>query len=316
MPLSSLRRLFARAPFRSRAPACVAVAMRAAPVPAVLAPPAATAGHPGTPDGQREYLRWLLGWPAGPRKPVVPLERVLALLDPALSTPDSCARLLRRAPNVVPRLVQTLNSDVYSRDEVVLQVERDPVLTTEVLRVARSVLYRREPGRAPSIGTAVGLLGSSGLKQVIHRALVRPLYSAEGNGLQSRASARLWEESERCARLCVALARDHGVDIVDAYLAGLLHNTGWSAVMQALDACGIAGALHQGLLDAPDATAHLLRRHDLALARLLVGWNLSPELTALACDLEAVTLPPGPSLARVLAEAQQLTMLRRLQDRG
>jgi HD-like signal output (HDOD) protein len=285
------------------------------PSPPILpAPVAAPISHPATPDGMRAYLRWLLGWPATPRKATLPLDRVLALLDPALATPEACGRLLRRAPNVVPRLVQTLNSDVYSRDDVVLQVERDPVLTTEVLRVARSVLYRREPGRAPSIATAVGLLGSSGLKQVIHRALVRPLYSADGNSLQARTAARLWDESERCARLCVALAREHGVDIVDAYLAGLLHNTGWSAVLQALDAAGVAGALHQGLLDGPDAPAQLVRRHDQALARLLVSWNLSPELTGLACDLGATTLPPGPSLARVLAEAQALTMLRRLQD--
>src|SRR4051812_34525103 len=107
MPLTRLRRLLARGSgARPAAPLAVAPVGGDAPPPAMperaLSPP----GRLGTPEVQRDYLNWLLAWPAAPRKGALPLERVLALLDEALSTPEACGRLLRRAPNVVPRLVQ------------------------------------------------------------------------------------------------------------------------------------------------------------------------------------------------------------------
>ena len=282
----------------------------------VLPPPVAPA------DAQARHLTWLLPLPSTPRR-LDPhaARRALAALDVELENREGWSRLVGRAPNIVPRLMNTLRGLAWSRADVAGMIERDPMLTALVMRRARSSLFahlrRRRP---PTLAQAIDLLGSEGLQEAVSRALMHPLFADEGSGLRARAAGRLQEESERCGRLMVGLAADS--DPVDAYLAGLLLGVGWCAVLRALELQRIEPLLHRDLLAQPRFTAGLLARRDRLLGRLMRSWQLSAPLDDLALRLESSGYPTASAalaedpLHCALARAEELVVLRRLQCNG
>lgn len=289
--------------------------------PAPPAPEEPSTGWPETTQpavqlARGAYLQWLLGSHEDREANPGAAEAIVAAVDHALHTPEIRARLLRRAPNVVPKLMETLRSEAYSRKDVAQQIQRDVVLTAEVLRTVRSPLYAHHVRGAPSVAKAVDLLGTSGLKQVITKVLTRPLYTAQRGSLQARAAARLWEESDRCARLCVALAEGTGLDPVDTYLGGLLHNVGWGAMLAAIDTAGAAPHLHAALMDTPEFVQALFERRDRLLAELMPTWGISDSLSAMALALGGTRTCEAPPLLKIVLHAQELVVLRRLQETG
>lgn len=273
-------------------------------------------------DAQARHLTWLLPLPATPRR-IDPhaARRALAALDVELENRDGWSRLVGRAPNIVPRLMNTLRSLAWSRADVAGMIERDPMLTALVMRRARSSLFAHLlRGRPPTLAQAIDLLGSEGLQDAVSRALMHPLFADEGSGLRARAAGRLQEESERCGRLMVSLAPQ--ADPVDAYLAGLLLGVGWCAALRALELQRIEPLLSRTLLQEPRFTEGLVARRDRLLGRLMRTWQLSAPLDALALRLETSGYPtasaalPQEPLHRALTQAEALVVLRRLQCNG
>jgi HD-like signal output (HDOD) protein len=274
-----------------------------------------TALPPDLPLCRAPYLRWLLAAPPAPRKPGSgSAARVLAAIDTELDSREGGARLLRRAPHVVPRLIEALRSDRYSTFEVAKYVEKDVVLMTEVMRVARSCLYSHYMQRRPTVAQAVDLLGSAGLNEVIARVLFRPLFNAPAGSRSFQAGQHVLDDANRCAGLAIALSADIALDPVDAHLAGLLQGAGWSALLRALEVNGALDQLHVATLDDERFAGRLFARRDRMLAQLLRAWNVSPSLNELAeaLDARADDVP----LHNVLGRAQDLVMLRRLQALG
>lgn len=288
----------------------------AAGIPETLPPPVAPA------DAQARYLTWLLPLPVTPRRTDPhAARRALAALDVELENREGWSRLVGRAPNIVPRLMNTLRSLAWSRADVAGLIERDPMLTALVMRRARSTLFAHLlRGRPPTLSQAIDLLGSEGLQDAVSRALMHPLFVDEGSGLRARAAGRLQEEAERCGRLTASLAPQ--ADPVDAYLAGLLLGVGWSAVLRALELQRIEPLLHRALLEQPSFSDGLLARRDRLLGRLIRTWQLSAPLDAVALRLEASGYPTASAaladdpLHRALARAEDLVVLRRLQGNG
>ena len=172
------------------------------------------------------------------------------------------------------------------RDDVALaqlaqQVARDSALVAEVLRLARAVA-RGGSGDPPDLSQAIARLGRSGLNAAIARVLLRPLFDASGDGLLARASTRLWQHAEAKAQRCSALATPLGIDPFEAYLAGLLHNSGWAAVLHALDRDGARGPSPASLPRhcTTGFAAALPARCDRFFGRL--GWDVTAPLAALA----------------------------------
>lgn len=273
------------------------------------------AAAPVGPADRARYLAWLLAADTQPvlRNPPDPCG-LLRAADAEIHGKGSCTKLLRRSPSVLPRLIRILRNETYTRAELARQIEQDVVLTAEVLRMARSALYAHHGGTSPSVQHAVAVLGSVGVEQVIARVLVRPLYQSDSTSLQARSAQRMWEDSERCATVCVLLAHRFEQDLFDAYVAGLLLNTGWNAMLRTFELHRVELALQPGALHVPALQDALLLRRDRLLARLVPAWDLGPRLTALGRALEA---PPGTErapLLRLLDEAQAVVMRRRVDE--
>ncbi len=232
---------------RSAAPMSAALAQHAAaPKRDTSAPATATTrtaaieAIPELPLAERHlrFFCWLVALPAGAGagpSPCPVIGQLLEQLDLITATESLRAGLLPRAPHVVPQLMKTLRDEQYSSVDVASRISKDAVLTAEVVRSATSVFERSEDGAEIDLARAVVMIGTQGLRRAIANVVLRPIFDARGDTLSARAATQIWKDADRKARLCSVLAAQAGLDPFDGYLAGLLHNSGWTAALRAID---------------------------------------------------------------------------------
>ena len=76
---------------------------------------------------------------------------------------------------------------------------------SEVIRLANSATRAdREP--VVDLEHAVMAVGASGLRRVIAKSVLRPMFDARGTSLSARAAPQIWHDADNKARLCAALA--------------------------------------------------------------------------------------------------------------
>lgn len=288
-PLPPAAEAAATDPGGAAASAPETVAAVSAPGPASATPPVgADAPPPST-------LSWLLDGPQPRQAAPEPHERLLLEgLDRQLAAGRLPPDLLPRAAAVVPQLLALMRQESPSRTAMVQQVLKDMVLTAEVLRVARSPFYGAQP--VETIEGALDRIGTSGLHSAMARVLLKPVFRSQGDGLTARAAPRLWQRAELKSMLCAELVAQSGGDRFEGFLAGLLHDTGWLALLRLID----RAQLHPELPLSRALDAALDRRKDRLFGRLVAEWDLSPALTVLAQRMQDA---PMDRLALPLAEA-------------
>lgn len=252
---------------RTAAPAAVTASAVAAPAEHAAVPPSPATQSTaiqdgGAPDVPPSTLSWLLDGPQPVQAPPSDAERQwLSQLDRLLASP---------------------------------RLPEDLLLTAEVLRMARSPFYGAQP--VETIDAALDRIGTAGLHSAMSKVLLKPVFQPHGGGLAARAAPRLWQRSEQKSMSCAAHMAREGGDRFEGFLAGLLHDSGWLALLRLIDRNGQAPSLPLSrVLD-----LSLERRKDRLFGRLVTDWDLSPALSALAQQLQST---PMPRLALPLAAA-------------
>jgi HD-like signal output (HDOD) protein len=298
-------------PVAAAAPAAVAPAAGAAPE-AVEAPLALR---------NLRFFCWMVGVAFDPRVAARPapgalIGEMLGRVDEIIASDSLRAGLLPRAPHVVPQLMKTLRDESYSSADVANRISRDVVLTAEVVRSATSILQRDDDGEEIDLARAVAVIGTQGLRRAIANVVLRPIFDTRGTTLSARAATQIWKDADRKARLCAALAAQTELDPFDGYLAGLLHNSGWTAVLRAIDnledlAIGATDISH------PEVVPQLVRRRDKLFGALVGPWNLGAAMDAVAAEVGGVGLENARSpLGIALRDADRLAALRALAPPG
>ncbi len=218
------------------------------------------------------------------------------------------AELLPRAPAVIPQLLSMLRHDDRSLAVLSQRVAADVMLSAEVIRQAHSAAHahRREPsGRAIELPQALALLGVDGLKAVIARVVLRPLFDGQAGRFAAAAPARVRRLAECQAQHAAALAAGQGLDPFDGYLGGLVHGTGWTVAFRALDrrpappAPPFSQAFAQRLVPLADAL----------FGKVVADWRLTPALTTLCRELRGGAPLDGLPLGAVLQQARHAAAL-------
>lgn len=267
-----------------------------APAPAVVAAAPVAAAAPAPEPQPHSAFSWLLAGPAPQDRPASEAERAwLRPLDQQLQAGTLPPDALPRMPSVIPQLLGLLRQQHPSRAAMVQQVQKDVLLTGEVLRIARSPFYGTQP--VETLESALDRIGTSGLQSAMARLLLKPVFDAQGDGLLAQATQRLWQHSDYKALLCSDLAGKAGADRFEGYLAGLLHDAGWLALLRLMDRAGMKPdwPLSQAL------DAALDRRKDRLFGRLTAGWDLTAGLSALSRHLA----DPRGAAPTLLAPLQQ-----------
>jgi HD-like signal output (HDOD) protein len=277
---------------------------------------------PEDPPATRNYrfFCWLIGVPANAaaRPPAgALLGELLGRVDEIIASETLRAGLLPRAPHVIPQLMKTLRDDRYSSADVADRISRDVVLTAEVVRSATSVLARGDDDDEEiDLARAVQVIGTQGLRRAIANVVLRPIFDAKGSSLSARAATQIWKDADRKARLAAPIAGQYDLDPFDGYLAGLLHNSGWTAVLRAIDNL-------EDLAVGPAEIAHLavvpevIRRRDALFGALVGPWKLGALMDELAAEVGSVGLENARSpLGCALRDADRLAALRALAPGG
>jgi len=271
-------------------------------------------------DPQRiEFFRWIVGVPtiAGTSGlPDLVVQHLMERLDEVIASDALRAGLLPRAPHVIPQLMKTLRDEGYSSIDVASRISKDVVLTAEVVRSATSAFQRGDDEGEIDLPRAVTMIGTQGLRRAIANVVLRPIFDAKGDTFSARAANQIWKDADRKARLCAALVTPEIGDPFDGYLAGLLHNTGWTALLRAIDGFEDM-ALNGAQLAHPEVIPQLLQRRDALFGAIVGPWNLSAAVDGLAGDVGRNGVEGAQSpLGLALRQADRLAAWRALTPAG
>ena len=261
-------------------------------------------------DLRHAFFDWVLGTASAPSEALLDGEqRLLAQLDAVLASDDSRAALLPRAPAVIPQLLNSLRDEGQSTTALAERVMRDPHLVAEVIRMSNSA-HARADEPVVDIAQAIGRIGTNGLRRAIARVVLKPMFGGTADTLSARCAQRLWEHSDAQAAACQQEAMARGLDPFEGYLAGLMHNVGWTAALRAIDRSK-HGAPHQF---SRAFVAEFDQRREAFFALLVIPWQLTSGLTALGKalrdgDLAAAGSPLGEAL-RAADRRASLEMMR------
>ena len=250
-------------------------------------------------------LSWLLDCAPATDTPISLAEHhALDALDKTLALPELPDNLLPRAAALIPQLIALLRQTSLSTSAIAERISRDPVLAAEVMRLASSPYYRVQ-GEVRDLQQAIMLIGLQGLQTVIARVVLKPIYRAAPGPLSARAALRMWDHSEALARHTAILAGPAGESVFDAYLAGMLHDTGWTVALCVLDRSALLFAMPPSIAFTQQMTERAHRLFGLAAKR----WEITPGFIALAEDARHNGLAASTHrLTSVLQWAQQRSM--------
>ena len=159
--------------------------------------------------------------------------------------------------------------------QIAERISSDPVLSSELLRTANSVLYAGQDA-ANTLDEAVMRVGLRSLRSMIFAISMRSVI-LRFHSLGTQAE-RVWRQSFSVASIARAIAPLLNADPERAFLLGLLHDVGKVALIAALN-----GEAEKS----SDVTPPLLGRlfhdhHEPAGQALARAWNLPDELVAVA----------------------------------
>lgn len=130
-------------------------------------------------------------------------------------------------PTVVFQLHRVLENEHAATGDVAAIIERDPALTTRLLRAANSAAHSRGGDRIGAVAAAVSRLGVNQIRAIcIVLAVVKSVRSRAG-GLDHQA---FWVHSAAVGmtarHLWGRFGSDPAISADDLYVAGLLHDAG------------------------------------------------------------------------------------------
>ena len=201
-----------------------------------------------TPEPERLILQRLCVGPfAGtPMSPAAPLGAQASAEAAAIETLAGIRahpRYIPRRPQLLPQLTRAINDPDATAQSIAAILRQDPALAGNLLRIANSVMYRRQAAPIEDLERAVARLGTEGLRQTVMAALLQPVITDDGS-VFARCAARLWDHTLLSAQLAArpvdGASRD---DLHATQLLALLHGLGAVVVLQVLrDSWGRAGA--------------------------------------------------------------------------
>lgn len=253
----------------------------------------------------RSTLAWLLGCGDLTDTPITPAERLaLDAVARTLAQPEIADNLLPRAAALIPQLIGLVRQTDLPTPAIAERIGKDAVLAAEVMRLASSPYYRVQ-GTVRDLEQAIQLIGLQGLQTVIARVLLKPIYQSAPGPLSGRAGPRMWDHSEALARHTAILADPAGQSVFDGYLAGMLHDTGWTVAFSIIDRAGLQLPVPPSQDFGAALTEQMHRLFGLAAQR----WEITPGFTALARDARSNGMAAAQHpLAQLLRQAQQLAL--------
>lgn len=240
------------------------------------------------PDGARAELAnnlvterlWRVAFAASPdAQTVEPAHaRVKDAVCAVLQADTLDPKYFPRRPTLMPQLLRAVDDPSSATDKLSRIIAHDPVLTSDVLRLANSPIHRTSAAPIETIQRAIVVLGVEALRGLVASAMLQPVFRATRSNFP-RFPRMLWDRTERAARAAELYAlKTLPQDRFEAQLLILLSALGPLVVYGAtLDVYAQRPRLTPNPALFVALTAELGPRVSLRIAQ---HWETSPRLVA------------------------------------
>jgi putative nucleotidyltransferase with HDIG domain len=183
-------------------------------------------------------------------------------------------------PEVAMKERQIVESPDSSAAQIAITVGADPVMTTKLLQVANSALYRGNTAPIEDLQTAISRLGQSVVRNIVTGFAMEQLYQKNRDPKVAQHLKELWLHSTKVAAISHVLARKFSKLKPDhAMLAGLIHDIGVIPIYS--EAPNIPELEDEALLQ------HIVNKiHNLVGTCILDAWNFPQELIDVVANHE------------------------------
>ncbi|MDP3503554.1 MAG: HDOD domain-containing protein [Myxococcales bacterium] len=202
-------------------------------------------------------------------------------------------------PSTAMKLQQVMLRPDFTLHALVDAMRTDAVFTGNILRLANSAFYRRgDP--VTSLTLAVSRIGTRELTRLAMAAGVSNAATAAGPLAELRRG--VWRRSLTAALVAEALAKVEGTDAGEAFVAGLLHDSGKLLVLGCIED---AFAKRPEVLAASSDIEVLLEQHHAKFGLILSGrWQLPVALAQVIAHHHDAA--PPDALTRRVALADRI----------
>ena len=189
-------------------------------------------------------------------------------------------------PEVAIKVRDVVQNPDSSAAKIAITIGSDPVLTTKLLQVANSALYRPSTP-IENLQTAITRLGQTVVRNIVTGMVMEQLYQKGGNPKVEKHLKALWLHSTKVAAISHVLARKFTKLKPDqAMLAGLIHDIG--AIPVYTEAPNIPE------LDDEETLKRVVSKiHNLVGTTILDEWNFPQELIDVVSNHEDLKYDSG-----------------------
>jgi len=207
--------------------------------------------------------------------------------------------VLPTLPEVALKVRDLVNDPDATAEKLAETIATDAALSTRLLTVANSPLYR---GRVAinSVQMAVSRLGLNMVKNLVTSLVMQQIFESKSTLLNQRFKD-LWQHSTEVAALCHVIAGQFPeIDTEEATLAGLIHDIGTLPIL-------IQAEKHDSLMSDKKALDSLLHElHPRVGREILRSWDFPEELITAVAEHENMNRNSGsngPDIADIVQVA-------------
>ncbi len=209
--------------------------------------------------------------PAGAQELSAEQKRLMSWLEAFLASPPID---LPRPPSVVLEIIEVSRKPMVKIEELTVVLERDPLLSGRVLRLANSALYASS-SPCVTLKQALSRMGLALARDVVMEAAMQ-LTVIHADGFNATLES-IRRHSSAVAWISRFVARNTALEAENAFMVGLLHDVGLSVSL-----IGVSEYLkrsHQPLKVTPEAWLVAETMHERFSEVVLESWGLPAALT-------------------------------------
>ncbi|WP_041416181.1 HDOD domain-containing protein [Shewanella halifaxensis] len=236
---------------------------------------------------------------------------VFRRVEAALTSPKAIAERVLKLPTQVAALDQQLADENSDTKALLALIERDPVLSVEVLKLCNSPLFKRSDKEVTSLQQALVQLGREQMRRFVTTAMMRKVIEVKPIYFR-RFGSQIWRHSMQVAYLSSELTQD---DPDSAFLLGLLHDVGKIAIFKLL--LEAFKQAEPGEQPCSSLFRQVMTTKSLSLSALLARyWELPSLFEAELSRLAIIDSKPAGGLAEVVWRANLISECSMLFEAG
>lgn len=236
---------------------------------------------------------------------------VFRRVEAALASPKAIAERVLKMPTQVAALDKQLADESSDTKALLALIEKDPVLSVEVLKLCNSPLFKRSDKEVTSLQLALVQLGRDQIRRFVTSVMMRKIIEVKPIYFR-RFGSQIWRHSMQVAYLASELTDE---DPDSAFLLGLLHDVGKIAIFKLL--LEAFKQAEPGEQPCSSLFRQVMTTKSLSLSALLARyWELPSLFESELSRLAVVDSKPAGGLADVIWRANLISECSMLFEAG